>query len=116
VPCSKTVGFTQAQFEQKNWTYTATISANALDANVTVPDMTVTVEHTPEVQLTLDPESCHFSPEGEARWRLVSAMTLLSVLWAVPVVLRSLLLLLYIFPDKKEDCKACLQYSRFTTY
>jgi hypothetical protein len=66
IHCSKTVGFTQAQFEQKHWTYAATVTANALDATVTVPDVTVTVEHTPKLEVTLDPESCEFTPEGEA--------------------------------------------------
>lgn len=61
------MSLTQAQFEAGDWTYAASITtADNMTEVVTVPDATVTVQHAPRLQITLDNSSCTFSTAGEA--------------------------------------------------
>jgi hypothetical protein len=65
--CSKTLSLTQAEFETRDWTYTASITtSDNLTEAVTVPDVTVTVQHAPKLQLTLDNSTCTFNAAGKA--------------------------------------------------
>lgn len=74
--CSKTLNLTQAQFEAQDWVYSVAIAtANSLMEPLTVPNVTLTVQHAPKLQLTLDNSSCTFDGvDGEAwdgwSWRL----------------------------------------------
>lgn len=72
--CSKTVTFTQAQFEAHDWTYTASITTpDNLTEVLTVPSVNVTVQHVPKLQLTVDTASCTFDATGEACATLCSS-------------------------------------------
>ena len=66
--CSKTLSLTQAQFEAQDWVCTVAIAtADALTEPLAVPNVTLTVQHAPKLQLTLDNSSCTFNASGKAQ-------------------------------------------------